>query len=96
MMSDGFLDIRGTCISGNGGHATGRHGSALGSGVFAAAVPDGPPAGLLLLRDSSITGNALTGSAGMVRHGGGVYATDPLTRTHTRITDNRPDQCYPC
>ena len=95
MMSDGFLDIRRTRVSGNISHASGRHGSALGGGVFAAAVPDGPPAGPLLLRGSSITGNAVTGGPHVVRHGGGVYATD-VTRTRTSITHNQPDQCYPC
>lgn len=94
LWSGGTLTLRHTTISGNKAHARGRTGSGLGGGIFAAAVPNGPPVGPLTLIESRITHNALSGSAHIRLHGGGVYATDPVTSTNTITRHNRPDQCY--
>lgn len=94
VVSDGYLSVVSTAVEGNRGHASGRTGSALGGGIFASSIPDGPPEGPLLLRSSRIVDNAVTGSARITRHGGGVYATNLKTVTDTVIRYNRPDQCY--
>ncbi len=96
LVSDGYLSLITTTVRGNTGHASGRSGTALGGGVFAAALHNGPPEGPLQLLDSRITGNAVTGNARVGRHGGGVYATDLTKLANTIIRNNRPDQCYGC
>lgn len=96
LVSDGYLSLIATTVSGNTGHASGRTGSALGGGIFAAGIENGPPEGPLRLLDSLIIGNSVTASANITRHGGGVYATQLTRRTNTVIRHNRPDQCYGC
>jgi hypothetical protein len=50
----------------------------------------------LTLTDSAITHNSLTGSSAITLDGGGVFTTEPITRTRTRITENHPTQCTGC
>jgi hypothetical protein len=50
----------------------------------------------LTLRDSAISRNSLIGSSGITFDGGGVFTTEPITRTQTSITDNHPNQCSGC
>ena len=68
--------------------------SALGGGISNGAP--GIPAATLTLTDSVVTANRLSGSTGLPLQGGGVYTTNGLTRTHTTIAGNKPDDCFGC
>jgi len=84
-------------VRGNTVEASGVSGSAQGGGIFDAPIANGPPGGPLTLVNSVVTGNALTGSAGITRQGGGLYIQNlPLTLTHSVIVGNSPDQCFDC
>jgi hypothetical protein len=92
--------LRNTTVSGNTVDASGKSGTVRGGGVFDAAFPDGPdgaPGGPLVLQNSSLTRNALTGSTSLILHGGGLYLeNEPLTFANTVIANNSPDQCFGC
>ena len=91
------LTLRSTQVSGNTVDASGASGSAQGGGIFDALVPSGPPGGPLTLLNSSVTGNALSGGAGITLQGGGLYVQrQPLTLTRSVIAGNSPDQCFGC
>jgi len=91
------LTLRNSEVGGNTVDASGASGSAQGGGIFDAPIADGPPGGPLTLVNSQVTGNALTGSAGIARQGGGLYVGNlPLTLTHSLIAGNSPDQCFGC
>ena len=91
------LTLRSSEVSGNTADASGASGSARGGGIFDAPIADGPPGGPLTLVNSQVTANALTGSAGIPRQGGGLYIQNlPLTLTHSVIANNSPDQCSGC
>jgi hypothetical protein len=91
------VTLRSSEVSANTIDATGASGSAQGGGIFNAPIADGPPGGPLTLVNSQVTANALTGSAGIARQGGGLYIqTLPLTLTHSVIANNSPDQCFGC
>jgi hypothetical protein len=91
--------LHNTTVSGNTVHATGASGTVRGGGVFDAAFPDGPdgaPGGPLVLQNSTLTGNTLTGP-GLIVHGGGLYLeNEPLTFLNSVIANNSPDQCFGC
>jgi hypothetical protein len=91
------LMLRNTTVSGNTVDASGGSGTAQGGGIFDASVPNGPPGGPLVLVNSSVRGNVLSGTAGITLQGGGLYVRNqPLTLTHSVIADNLPDQCSGC
>jgi hypothetical protein len=94
------LTLRNSTVSGNTADVGGATGSAQGGGIFDVAFPfgpDGPPGGPLVLQNSNITGNVLTGGAGIAPQGGGLYIqSEPLTMTNSVITANTPDQCFGC
>jgi hypothetical protein len=91
------LMLRNTTVSGNTVDASGGSGTAQGGGILDASVPNGPPGGPLVLVNSSVTGNVLSGTAGITLQGGGLYVRNqPLTLTHSVIADNLPDQCSGC
>jgi hypothetical protein len=91
------LTFRNSEVSGNTVDASGASGSAQGGGIFDAPIANGPPGGPLKLLNSSVTGNALSGSPGIVLQGGGLYIQNqPLTLTHSVIANNSPDQCFGC
>jgi hypothetical protein len=91
------LTFRNSEVRGNTVDASGESGSAQGGGIFDAAIPNGPPGGPLTLVNSSVTGNALSGSPGIALEGGGLYIQDkPLMLTHSVIANNAPDQCFGC
>jgi hypothetical protein len=88
------MTMRNTPVSGNTVKATGRSGTALGGGIGDAAVPNnGPPGGPLTLEGSKVTGNTVSGGAGITVRGGGVFANFKLTITNSPINANTPDQC---
>jgi hypothetical protein len=95
----GPTTLRNSTVSGNTVDATGTSGSARGGGIVDIAFPfgpDGPPGGPLVLQNSNVTANTLTG-AGLTLQGGGIYLQDePITLTNSVITQNVPDQCFGC
>jgi hypothetical protein len=72
------------------------------SSVFGGGIsnggPDGTgiPAGTLTATDSVITANRLSGSAGFLMQGGGVFTSSGMTSTHTVLAGNKPDNCFGC
>jgi hypothetical protein len=94
------LTLRNTAVTGNTGSVSGASGNALGGGIYDVAFPfgqDGPPGGPLVLQNSNVTGNVLTGAAGLTLQGGGLYTSGvPLTRTNSMIAQNTPDDCFGC
>jgi hypothetical protein len=93
----GPTTLRNSTVSGTTVNASGANGSARGGGIFDGINPDGPPGGPLVLQNSKLTGNVLTGSTGITRQGGGLYIqSNPLTLTNSLIANNVPDQCFGC
>jgi hypothetical protein len=94
------LTLRNTPVTGNAGSVSGASGNALGGGTYDVAFPfgpDGPPGGPLVLQNSAVTDNVLTGTDGLTLQGGGVYLqNEPLTRTNSTIAQNSPDDCFGC
>jgi hypothetical protein len=91
------LTLRNSEVSGNTVEANGASGSAQGGGIFDAPIANGPPGGPLMLLNSRVTGNALSGSPNIALQGGGLYIQNqPLTLTHSVIANNSPDQCVGC
>ena len=106
-VSGGGLDVfgpttlRNSTVSSNTVDANGTSGSARGAGIADIAFPfgpNGPPlGGPLVLQHSSVTGNTLTGTAGLTFQGGGIYLeNEPITLTNSLIAQNVPDQCFGC
>src|SRR5205823_14490600 len=81
--------LRNTTVRGNTVDATGASGTVRGGGVFDAAFPDGPggaPGGPLVLVNSKVISNVLTGNGALALLGGGLYIqNEPLTRTNSII-----------
>src|SRR5262249_34408895 len=91
------LTLRNTEVSGNTADASGVSGSAQGGGIFDAPIADGPPGGRLRLVNSQVAANALTGSAGIAREGGGLFIQNlPVGLAHSVVANNSPDQCFGC
>jgi len=91
------LALRNSELSANTVGANGASGSAQGGGIFDAPINNGPPGGPLKLLNTGVTGNALSGSAGIALQGGGLFIQNqPLTLTHSVIANNSPDQCFGC
>jgi hypothetical protein len=91
----GATTLRSSSVSGNTVDASGASGSARGGGIFDGLNPFGPPGGPLVLQNSSVTGNTLSGT--VVLQGGGIYLQgQPITLTHSVIAQNVPDQCFGC
>jgi hypothetical protein len=72
--------------------------TAQGGGIFAVdeSADNGPPGGPLILINSTIVHNMLSGNSGITLQGGGIFATNPVTLTNTTITGNSPGQCDGC
>ncbi len=90
------MTLRNTPVTENTVDATGASGTAQGGGIFDAPIPDGPPGGPLALVNSNVTRNVLTGAAGILLQGGGLYIQHALTLTNSVIAQNTPDQCFGC
>jgi hypothetical protein len=88
--------LRNSTVSGNTVDASGASGSARGGGIYDGFNADGPPGGPLVLQDSSVTANTLSGT-GLTLQGGGIFLQNQLiTLTNSLITQNVPDQCFGC
>jgi hypothetical protein len=95
---DQGLTLRDSRVNANFVDARGYEGgSARGGGIADFAIPNGPPGGPLTLDSTAVTDNVVTGSAGILLQGGGLYAEGAaLTLTHSPIVKNHPDQCVGC
>jgi hypothetical protein len=95
VFNNSLLELRRVAVSHNEGRASAPSGVAQGGGIWNGVFLSGPPVELTLA-DSLITRNTLTGGAGIERQGGGLFTTEPVTRTRTVIAGNAPDQCFGC
>ena len=93
--NNGELELRNDLISGNTGTALAPSGFAQGGGIWNGEVFAPPPLSLLV-QDSAITGNLVTGSPGVNVAGGGIFTTSPITLAHSLVAGNRPNQCTGC
>jgi hypothetical protein len=95
----GPTTLRNSTVSKNTVTATGTSGNVRGGGIYDVAFskgPNGPPGGRLTLQHSTVRDNTLSG-AGLLLQGGGIFAQgEPVTLTHSSITQNVPDQCVGC
>jgi hypothetical protein len=93
----GPTTLRNSTVSRNTVYAGGTSGSALGGGIYDDGLnPDGPPGGPLVLQNSNVIANTLSGT-GLPFQGGGIYLQDnPITLKNSLIAQNLPDQCFGC
>lgn len=83
-------------VSGNTGSADGQSGFAQGAGIWNGLLFGGPTSPLTL-RKTAVTGNTLTGNAGVTLAGAGIYTVGfPTTLANSIVALNRPDQCDGC
>jgi hypothetical protein len=95
IFNNSLLRLKHVTVRGNHGSAHGTTATAQGGGIWNGVYLSGPPVELTM-EDSAITGNALTTSTGGTRQGAGLYTTEPVTRQHTVIAGNNPDNCFGC
>ena len=97
IFNDGLLKLTDDHISHNTGTATGPSGQAQGAGIWNGTTFTGPPV-QLTLQGTALVRNSLTGSPGFTVQGGGLYTRSPatITRRHSLIAHNIPDQCFGC
>lgn len=94
--NNGPLVLTNVAVSRNRGIANGQNGSAQGAGIWN-GVLFGGPASPLTLRNSKVTGNALSGGPGITLQGGGIFTPGfPTTLTNSIVARNTPDQCFGC
>jgi hypothetical protein len=99
LQAGGALTLQNTIVSGNTGDAHGLSGSAQGGGISDVDLSDigQPPGGPLILTNSKVAFNLLSGSPAIALEGGGIAVTNnSITLTNTQIALNRPDQCEGC
>ena len=89
----GSLVLRNTRVSDNTGTADAPNGAIEGGGIWNGGFDSTPE---LMLFDSVITRNLLTGGPGIERRGGGLFTTAPVVLKNSRIAENSPDQCFGC
>jgi fibronectin-binding autotransporter adhesin len=95
VFNNSLLELRRVLVTRNSAAAFGPAGHAQGGGVWNGVELSGPPV-QLTLTDSAIARNTLTGGPAIALAGGGLFTTEPVTRTRTTIAANRPDQCSGC
>lgn len=101
-MFGGDLTLERTIVVANSVSATGAAAplpfggasSALGGGISNGGP--GNPSAALTLTDSVVNANRLSGSAGVLLNGGGVFTDSGLVQTRTVIAGNKPDNCFGC
>lgn len=98
MVADNKLTLRNSTVRGNTSVITGQDGLGRGGGIYDGPTPfEGLQGSELVLVNSKVTGNSLSGSAGTTLQGGGLYVEgQPVTLTHGVIAGNSPDQCFGC
>jgi hypothetical protein len=95
VFNNSLLELRRVLVTRNSGAAFGPAGHAQGGGVWNGVELSGPPVELTLT-DSAIARNTLAGGPAIALAGGGLFTTEPVTRTRTTIAANRPDQRSGC
>jgi hypothetical protein len=96
VLNNSLLDLVDSKVQGNTGTVMGGTSPlAQGGGVWNGVLLSGPPV-TLTLDGTSITGNVLTGPGGATLQGGGLFTSEPITRTSSPIVNNQPDQCFGC
>jgi hypothetical protein len=95
ILNTSLLELRSVVVSDNTGRAVAPHTTAHGGGIWNGEFLSGPLVEMVL-RDSLITRNSLSASDPRSVQGAGVYTTAPVTRDHTVIAGNTPDQCVGC
>jgi hypothetical protein len=96
LTNDGVLVLKDDRIANNSGVTSAPSGRDQGGGIFNGVVFGAPPVELTL-QDTTVVGNALTGSPGVALQGGGLYTLGfPITLTNSPISRNAPDQCFGC
>lgn len=98
MVAENSLTLTNTTVSGNTSVVTGQDGLGQGGGIYDGPTPfEGLEGSELVLVNSKVTGNSLSGSAGATLQGGGLYLQNqPLALTHSIVAGNSPDQCFGC
>jgi hypothetical protein len=91
-----LLTLQNTVVENNTGTAQGQRGVAQGGGIWSGSVFGTAPPIQLALAGSTVSGNTVTGSAGIATQGGGLYTAYPVTLTNSTTAGNLPDQCSGC
>jgi len=92
----GGVSLTDSSVNRNSVEATGLAGSALGGGIFDAAIENGPPGGPLSLTGSRVERNVAGGGPGIDVQGGGIFTDNVVTLKDSVIAKNAPDQCVGC
>jgi hypothetical protein len=92
----GGVSLIDSSVTRNSVDVTGLSGSALGGGIFDAAIENGPPGGPLLLTGSRVERNVASGSPAIDVQGGGIFTDNVVTLNDSVIAKNAPDQCVGC
>jgi hypothetical protein len=96
IFTNSLLELRNVLVSDNSGTANGPAGVAQGGGIWNGIELSGPPVELTL-DNTSVTRNSLTANNAAIQvQGGGLFTTLPVTRKHSTIALNTPDQCFGC
>ncbi len=96
VLNNSLLTLRRVVVADNRGSATSPEpATAQGGGIWNGPYLSGPPV-RLTLEHATVTGNSLTAGPHGTVVGGGVYTTTPITRQHTSIVGNQPDDCNGC
>jgi len=96
IINDSDLALDNVLVLANKAVANGQSGFAQGGGVWNGSIFGGPTP-TLTLDDSSVIGNALSGTPGVMLHGAGIFTQgSPTTLTNSVVALNTPDQCYGC
>jgi hypothetical protein len=94
--NNGPLVLTDDRISGNTATANGESGFAQGAGIWNGLLFGGPTSPLML-QNTSVTRNKLSGSPAVALQGAGIYTLGfPITLTNSVVSRNTPDQCYGC
>lgn len=96
VLNNSLLDLVDSTVRQNSGTVQGgATPSAQGGGIWNGVLLSGPPV-TLKLDGTSVTGNVLTGPSGATLQGGGIYTTQPISRTNSPVVNNHPDNCVGC
>jgi hypothetical protein len=95
VFNNSLLTLNHVQVSNNALQSYAPSGSAQGGGIWNGVDLSGPPV-QLSLQNSAVTGNILITAGKLSRQGGGLYTTQPVTISSTRIANNQPDQCESC
>jgi hypothetical protein len=95
ILNNSLLELNQVTVRGNTGDAQAPSTIAQGGGIWNGVLLSGPPV-RLTLNHTTVVGNSLRVSAGGSAQGGGMYTKVAVTRNHSVITGNHPDNCFGC